>query len=303
VAALQSPAVLRDAAQWRKAAGEFVGLLDPAVVRRMSAAAHLVVLPHEMLWRVPFEALPIEDGYLGDRTRVSYTGSIAALVRGEGIAASPADTMLAVGAPDVSDQVRERLKQTAPGWTIRSPEAVDRELQAVVPPERGRVLSGQAATEPALRADVSSAAIVHVAAPFRINGASPLFSPILLAGDRTGADAAQDGALEAREIVNLELRAGLAVLSDGAAISMRDGAGAIDAVQWAWLAAGVPALVLARWPADAEAGNALLAELHRRLRDGATPREALHAAREAVRRRPQTAAPVHWAGWMLIAAR
>ena len=81
---------------------------------------------------------------------------------------------------------------------------------------------------------------------------------------------------------------------------MRDGAAATDAVHWAWLAAGVPSVLIARWTADAAASDALLLEFHRRLRDGVDPGEALHAARRAVRARPEWAAPYFWAGWMAV---
>jgi CHAT domain-containing protein len=92
----------------------------------------------------------------------------------------------------------------------------------------------------------------------------------------------------------------VAVISDGAAMSMRDGASASDTVQWAWMAAGVPALMLARWTPVPASGDALLADFHRRVRDGAAPAEALRAARDALRSNPDTSAPVHWAGWMLL---
>ena len=47
--------------------------------------------------------------------------------------------------------------------------------------------------------------------------------------------------------MNLSLQARVAILTDGAATAMRDGASAADVVQWAWLAAGVPSVALARW--------------------------------------------------------
>jgi CHAT domain-containing protein len=92
------------------------------------------------------------------------------------------------------------------------------------------------------------------------------------------------------------------VLSDGAATSMRDSAAAADVVQWAWLAAGVPSVLLARWTADPAASEALLTEFHRQLRAGAEPGAALHAARQVVRARPEWSAPMNWAGWMALGA-
>jgi CHAT domain-containing protein len=86
---------------------------------------------------------------------------------------------------------------------------------------------------------------------------------------------------------------------------MRDGASAADVVQWGWLAAGVPSLVVARWtaPGREAATERLLAEFHRHVRGGTSPVEALRRAQLTVRAAPATSDPVHWAGWMNLGAR
>ena len=114
------------------------------------------------------------------------------------------------------------------------------------------------------------------------------------------ADPANYGAFEAREIINLDLHAGVAVLSDGAAMSMRDAADEVGAVAWAWRAAGVPAVVLSRWGGDDAASSDLLTVLHSRLRAGDPPDVALQAARSKIRHGRETSAPFYWAGWMLV---
>jgi CHAT domain-containing protein len=112
--------------------------------------------------------------------------------------------------------------------------------------------------------------------------------------------ASADGALEAREIMNLDLRAAVTVFSDGAAMTMMDAADETGAVAWAWRAAGVRAMVLPRWRGDDAASNAFLAALHARLRAGDAPEAALRAARVSVRASPGSSAPYFWAGWMLV---
>jgi hypothetical protein len=72
--------------------------------------------------------------------------------------------------------------------------------------------------------------------------------------------------------MNLDLHAGVAVLSDGASMTMRDAANEVGAVGWAWRAGGAPDV-------------------------------ALQAARANVRSRRETSAPFYWAGWMLIGGR
>ena len=302
VNSLLRPAVLKDSHAWRMAASGILELLPSDAPARLAAAATVIVVPHDILWRVPFEALPVGDGLLGDRTQVSYAGSRMALVRSRRRDAPAGGTLAAVSAPALVPAFAERILQVAPDWSLRPGKAGSRETQAVssVYADDAVVLSGEDAREAAIRDRLESASVLHIAAPFRINGASPLFSPVLLAGPSASQTPGDDGTLDAREVANLTLAARVAVLSDGSATSMRDGAAAAEIVQWAWLAAGVPSVLLARWTSDPESSDALLVEFHRRVRAGTAPAEALLGARDAVRARPQWAAPYHWAGWMLL---
>jgi tetratricopeptide (TPR) repeat protein len=302
VHALLQAGALRDQVAWRKVALEIARVLPPDLPALIASASRIIVLPHDLLWRIPFEALPLGDGHLGDGAQVIYAGSRAALVRAVESAPGPVKTMVGISAPQLSPVARSHLQQTAPGWTLRAPEAASRESASVadVYGENSVVLSGAEATESGFRAKAPAASALHIAAPFRINGASPLFSPLVLVGEPAVESPDDNGALEVREVMNLDLRARVAVFTDGTATSMRDGAAAADIVQWAWLAAGVPSVLIARWTSEAAASDALLAEFHRRLRAGLEPADALHAARATVRARPEWAAPYYWAGWMLM---
>jgi len=296
VAKLTLPATLRDVQAWRRAASELI----PGLAATLGSAARAIVIPHEVLWRVPFEAMPAENGYLADSMSVVYAPSVTTLVRTPqpDSKAAPSNLLVAVAAPQLAPPVVERIAQTAPGWTLRSSASADQEVKGIAGGADSTatlLVDGAAATEAALRERLPSADVIHLAAPFRINGASPLFSPLLLA-----PDPASDGALEAREIMNLDLHARVAILSDGAAMTMRDAADETAAMGWAWRAASVPAVVMLRWPGDDLSSNELLAELHARLRAGDEPEIALQAARTKLRSRPDTSAPFYWAGWMLI---
>jgi CHAT domain-containing protein len=249
---------------------------------------------------VPFEALPTDSGYLADTTSILYAPSVTALVRTPPVErrSEVSGRLVSVAAPALAPAVVEEIGRTAPGWAIRSGAAAEQEAGAIASgaaADRVQALAGAAATEAALREHLPVADLIHLGAPFRVNGASPLFSPVLLA-----PDPASDGALEAREIMNLDLHATVAVLSDGASMSMRDAADELGAVGWAWRAAGVPAIVLPRWAADEAASTALLRALHERLRAGDAPDVALQAARARVRAGRETSAPFHWAAWMIL---
>ena len=329
IARALEPASLRRVEEWRRAASDLLSAIPAPAWSEVSSASHVVIVPDGVLWRVPFEALPVGAGSLADSTTVAYAGSVTSLTRApltrsfktpapgspEGLRygfettsreAQAAVPLLAVGAPDLPAATRDRVTATAPGWVLRAPEAADAEMRGVTQPfaePPAAVLAGASATEAALRAQAPGVFALHLAAPFRMNGASPLFSPLLLAADpAAGAERASenDGVLEAREVMNLDLHARVVVMSDGAAASMRDGAAAAETVGWAWRAAGVPALVMPRWTGDATASTELLGEFHQRVHAGDAPDHALQAARAVVRARDETRAPYFWASWMVI---
>jgi len=321
-AAMQQPAALADPAAWKRKASELVALLPPALVARLDSASQVMIVPHEVLWRVPFQALPSGDGYLGDHATIVLAGSVAMLRRAADREPVTGGALVMVGAPQLGQPRVDRMKLVAPAWTLRTSDEGQNEIDAGSGgvTDSKEVLIGAAATERALREALPRASRIHIAAPFRINAASPLFSSIVLtepapaaappqepaapAVPPAGATTAStdDGALELREVMNLSVPARVGVLSDGAATSMRDSAPATSVVEWGWLAAGVPSLVLPRWSVPPPARDRLMTEFHRRLQAGEAPASALSEAQRLLRSTPETAAPIHWAGWMLVGA-
>lgn len=296
VAAMMQPVVLRDEKAWTKTANELI----PGLTATLGRASRAIIIPHDVLWRVPFEALPTENGYLADTMSITYAPSATALVRAPQTTAAPeaaADRveLFAVGSPQLSPEVIQQTAQTAPGWALRPAEEANRELKAIgdgIAWEKSAVIEGRDATEGTLRQRASQASVIHVAAPFRVNGASPMFSEMLLAPDE-----GNDGTLEAREIINLDLHAKASVLTDGSALAMMDASGEVPVVAWAWRAAGVPAIALRRWASDPEVSNTFLNAFYARVHAGDAPADAMQAARAKIR----DSGPFHWAAWMIAA--
>ncbi len=301
VANLLNPETLASPKAWKVLAAELV----PGLAAVFGSATRAIVVPHEVLWRVPFEALTTDAGYIADTCSVVYASSLTALVQTDSPAlASPGisvvpGSVVAVSAPVLPAATLESLARTAPTWALRSPAVGDEEMKAiasVVDTERTLVLNGESATESLVRERLRFADTIHIAAPFRINGASPLFSPLLVVSDSTN-----DGTLEPREIMNLALEAQTAILSDGGGMAMRDAADEVAVVGWAWRAAGVPTLVLPRWPTQPAVSSEFLSALHERLRAGDAPGVALQAVR--ARLRENGAPPSAWAAWLVIGGR
>jgi len=307
VARMLLPATLKDAAIWRQAIAPVFDALPPQALERLANAPRVFVVPHEFLWRVPFEALPIGDEYLGQRAAVTYLSSLSARLGAGGADAGPVIPLVAIGAPDIAPAMSLQLAQSAPDWTIRSADAATRELDAV---SAGRDsehvvrLSGATARKSAVRESLSGAGVIHFATPFRLSRGSVLFSSMLLtppSGEPPPAGfAAADTMFDLRDVMNATSNARLVVFSDGGALSRRDAASEAGTLQWAWRAAGVRTVVLSRWTSEDTADAAFLQELHRQIADGRAVHEAELKARQAVRRSADWAAPFYWSGWIGI---
>jgi len=297
------PASLRDANAWHDAALDLVKLFPPAAWTAIAAAPRVIIAPDEVLWHMPFDALPVEGGVLGTRTLVRYVASATSLLPTPDNSSSSTAPLFAVASPELTAAAKDRMSATAPGWALRTDGAPETEARAVAaalgsPPDA--VVAGPSATESAFRDRAPAASVLHIAAPFRVNSASPLFSPILLGGDADATAPERDGTLEARELFDLDLHARVAVFTDGAALSMRASVTTVDIVGWAWRAAGVPSIIVPRWTTDPAATTVLLEAFYKELKAGITVDEALQRARAAVRAREDMQAPIFWAGWMLM---
>jgi len=298
VANLLNPETMSAAPMWKLLGNELI----PGLTASFAGATRAIVVPHEVLWRVPFEALPTEAGAVDDTCSITYAPSLTAIVTAEtSPVSSPRlslvpDSVVAVPSPTLPPAVIEGIARTAPGWTLRTTDDSREELKVVgaaIDAEHSLVIAPEHATEALVRERLRFADRIHIAAPFRINAASPLFSPLLLAPDD-----GDDGTLEPRELMNLSLEARLAILSDGGAMSKRDSADEVASVAWAWRAAGVRAVMVPRWPPNPEASRLFLAAMHERLRGGDSPEAALRAARARLR---ESGAPVSaWAAWLLV---
>ncbi|MBA2306439.1 MAG: tetratricopeptide repeat protein [Acidobacteria bacterium] len=303
---------LSNVEEWRKVSAELFQVLPKDAVERLTAAKSIIVIPDDVLWRVPFEAMPIGTEYLADRAVVTYATSVtAAAGLPDAPARDPEIPVIAVHSPDVPLQVVENLKGTAPSWVIRAQESVAGEIARISDGLRDPpviLLTGPEATKAKLVATVAARGggtpgALHVAAPFRVNSSGPLFSPILLADGSPGAESVPGSELEVRELFTLEPLASVVMFSDPATLSKRDAAAAVAPVHWAWRAAGATTLILKRWGGEEAASAEIVVKYYEQLRAGKSAVDALHAARAGVRDTAAGHAPAAWAGWLVLSGR
>lgn len=291
-----------------------------------AGARRLVVSPDGALATLPFEALPYRGRALVAAREVTYVQSLSVLasMRARPATSDARATLLAVGAPafthddaagGVPAALAERLSRSAVGKSVSRSYAArgirwselpgaEREIEAVAAlfAPHDRVVAVRAeASERRLHAMNESGAL----AGFRyllfathgyLDTEVPARSALVLSDvDR---DARFDGYLTAAKWPAYRLDSELAVLSacETGLGRQLQGEGVMG-LPYAMFVAGNRATVLTLWRIDDEATTAFVAELFRRVRDGASVSSALASTKRAflahsgLRRSPAVWAP------------
>jgi CHAT domain-containing protein len=171
--------------------------------------------------------------------------------------------------------------------------------------ERSRILIGEQATEEQVKAEASRYLLLHFATHAVLDDRNPMYSRIVMSSPEEGAK--EDGLLEAWELMNLDLKAELVVLSACQTARGRVGAGeGMIGMSWALFVAGSPSVVVSQWKVDSARTTDLMLEFHRNLlRKLATGGPAMSKA-EALRAAAlkllhgQYNHPAYWAGFVII---
>ncbi|MGF7213550.1 CHAT domain-containing protein [Skermanella aerolata] len=239
----------------------------------------LVIIPHDELHRLPFQALidPVDGRYLGEKFQVSFV---------------PSATVLA------------SLDPAGPLGDARLVAAVDRtipyatpEVQAITAlfPTRNQVLADYALPTKAMLRRVGGADIVHVAVHGNFEPEEPLLSYLKLR--KEGAD---DGKLTAAEMFGLPLTdARLVALSacQSGEIEVTNANETLGMVR-GLLYAGANALLLSQWDVDDRATVLWMETFYRAARTEPLA-AAVRRANAAVMVDPRYRHPRYWAAFQL----
>jgi CHAT domain-containing protein/tetratricopeptide (TPR) repeat protein len=255
----------------------FLFLIQPAL--DWIKSDRLVIVPHDDLNYIPFQALIAPDGRaLGERFSISYAPSATVLMRLKKSENLRAGRLLAVADPSIVEAVRE---VTAIGNLY---------------PQKSRIISNALIKESDLKAVVGSYDLIHCSVHGKFVTQEPLLSHLKL---EPGPN--DDGQLTAAEMFGLPLaNARLVVLSacdTGQAQTTR--AGEVIGMVRALLYAGANSIVLSAWEVDA-ASTALWMETFYREAQTKTPVEAARLALIAVKKDPRYAHPYFWSPFLLI---
>jgi CHAT domain-containing protein/Tfp pilus assembly protein PilF len=300
----------------------------------------LCIVPDGVLWQLPFQALkPTARRYLIEDQAIFYAPSLTTLREmmkpgkrkgeGRGLASTsiPAGsrtdtrqpsrtsseqqslpTLLAFGNPLLNPQTVARQQAVYRDGELGALPEAEREVNALrdlYGGERSRVYVGAAAREERVKAEMGNYRIVHFATHGILDNRSPLYSHLLLAQEP--GNAIEDGLLEAREIMQMDLQAELVVLSACQTAGGRVGAGeGVIGTTWALFVAGCPTTLVSQWKVDTRSTSKLMVEFHgnlQRQRQRSTvirKAEALRQAMLTLLRSEEYELPYYWAPFVLI---
>lgn len=280
-------------------------LIKPAATQ-LIGKNNLIIVPDDVLWNLPFQALQTLDGkYLAETTAISYAPSLTALweMRKRSTDLKAERTLLAFGNPVVDKETSKSLKRVFMSEKLEPlPEAerLVNSLQSMYGAARSKVYTGADAREETAKAEVSRFRILQFATHGTLNDASPMYSHIVLARKENNPN--EDGLLEAWEMKDLDLNADLVILSacDTARGKVSSGEGMIG-MTWALFIAGTPTTVASQWKVESSSTTELMLEFHRQLLTGKVSKaEALRRAELKVMKMPRYRHPAYWAGFVVV---
>jgi CHAT domain-containing protein/tetratricopeptide (TPR) repeat protein len=254
--------------------------------------SHVIFIPHQDLFRVPFPALIDSDGkYLVEKHTILTAPSIQVLElthKARQNSSRSGQGALVVGNPSPMPSGFQPLR------------GAEKEALDVAQLLRTQPLIGSQATELAVLQQLPNARIIHLATHGTFNEQQPLLGGVALA--QTGKDVQNDGLLTAEEIFNLKskLSAELLVLSACNTGRGRITGDGVIGLSRSFIAAGVPSVIVSLWSVPDAPTAELMSEFYtnlyqKKLDKAQALRQAMLKMMEKHRDNPRA-----WAAFTLI---
>jgi len=288
-------------------------LLKPAGLQ-FKGTETLVIVPDGPLWALPFQALQnAQNDYLLLNYVVAYVPSLSVLremVRprlDRNDANATPTTLLAMGNPTFGEKTAARLEMAYRGERLGPIPSAGKEVEMLgqlYGSAQSKIYVGDEAREDRFKTEAGNFKVLHLATHGLFNDASPMYSYVLLSPGEGGKE---DGLLEAWEIMNLDLKADVAVLSACETARGRIGGGeGIIGLTWAFFVAGVPTTVASQWKVESNSTTELMLAFHRALRVTKAQKNSSFATAKALRmaelellHKGAHTHPFYWAGFVV----
>lgn len=257
-------------------------LVEP--VAQDIATEKLVIVPHDILHKVPFACLHTGTEYLIDRFSISVVPSLSAIA-----------PVLSKRNPDNGHLLAFANPEAGP---VSLPYA-EQEVAGIAGmfSHRSVYIRGEA-TESQFKKSSALPDVIHVACHGEFNDAQPLQSGILMARDRDN-----DGILQTHELFSLDLEnANLVTISacETALCKLQDGQDWIGLTR-GFLYAGTPSILATLWKVDDVATERLMRTCYRFwIEEGMDKPAALRRAQLQLKADPRYSDPVYWAPFVMV---
>jgi CHAT domain-containing protein len=272
---LETAYVQKHAAQLLQATQHHLRELNRQLIEPLGdkiGAQSLILVPHQLLHYVPFNALFDGEKYLVDAHAISRAPSVSVLkiCREKKIQKTEQDLVLAVAdemTPYINDEVRA--------------------LRDLLP--KGLFFVGKEAREDKLRRYGQTAGKLHIAAHGIFRADNPMFSSLKLG----------DTWLNLFDIFNLQLGAELTVLSacETGMSAVWEGDELLGLAR-GFFYAGTPSLIVSLWTVNDRSTAQLMRRFYEALQRGASKARALQEAMVAVKE--EFPHPYYWAPFILM---
>jgi CHAT domain-containing protein len=273
-------------------------LIDPiASVLPKDPNAHVIFIPQDSLFQVPFGALQDASGtYLIEKHTILTAPSIQVL--------------------DLTRQQRQKLAQKqshsgralvlgnptmpsvsaylgAPKQQLSPLPGAEAEARVIAPLLNTQAITGAQGTKAAIVQKMPQASIIHLATHGLLDDVRGLGSAIALAP--SGSD---DGLLTAEEIFDMKLQANLVVLSACNTGEGRITGDGVIGLSRALISAGVPSVIVSLWAVPDAPTSELMQSFYQNLQNNPDKAQALRQAMlTTMKTHPQ---PRNWAAFTLI---
>jgi CHAT domain-containing protein/Tfp pilus assembly protein PilF len=312
VEAFRSQIAERDI-NFRQSARELYDLLLGPAASQIRRRRSLVIVPDSTLWELPFQALQAGDNsYVLEKHSVSYAPSLTVLGAmrsvGKSIGSPPATTLLALGNPTPGGAVPQRPMSARRDEEFAPLPEAEREVKTLAQiygVGRSKVYVGAEAAEGRFKAEAGAYGVLHLATHGVVNNANPMYSYVVLA---PGAGGNEDGMVEAWELMEMNLKSSLVVLSACETGRGRVGTGeGMIGLSWALFMAGSPSVVVSQWKVESRSTTELMLNFHRNLlgvgeraKEKFSRAEALRQAALKLMRNAEYRHPFYWAGFIAV---
>jgi CHAT domain-containing protein/Tfp pilus assembly protein PilF len=292
----------------------YKALIQPGL---SSGIKRLIIVPDDVLYFLPFEALLEKDGgrdWLIRNYNVAYAPSLSALreliLRRKTNGGQAGKDILAIGDPAYganemqpsaggdSGPLQSGGSSAEPRFSrlAFSGQEIERISALFKPARRDTLLRGLASEENFKKHDLADYRIIHFATHAFVDDKKPARSAVVLSLDQ---DPQEDGFLQMREVFNLRLKADLVVLS-----ACQTGLGqlirgeGIEGLSRAFFYAGASSILLSLWAVNDQASYQLLERFYIHLRAANPVMDSLRRAKLELIDSGVLAHPYYWAGFV-----